>query len=275
MNKNSWEETKEEFKNLEKLNNEVVKEVAQESLEESLANSTITTLEIAEMMGVEHYKILRKLEGDKNRKGYISILTDSQMGVSDYFIPSIYKDASGKENRCYLVTKLGCDFLANKFTGEKGVIFTAKYVKRFHEMEDALDAKIIPVLQQHMEQQAEFNRMIMERLDELGNGMSRCKENSYCAIEENTIESRKKEIYDLTSKVAELCGNSQTRILHYMYHTLEENLGIVLDSYKSVYRSETGRQDASMVEVIAANDKIYDAAVKMNQSVIERKKIYG
>ena len=57
---------------------------------------TITTLEIAEMMEVEHYKVLRKLEGDKDRRGYIQILTDSRIGVSDYFIPSTYKDASGK-----------------------------------------------------------------------------------------------------------------------------------------------------------------------------------
>ncbi len=58
--------------------------------------------------------------------------------VSDYFILSTYQDASGKENKCYLVTKLGCDFLANKFTGEKGILFTAKYVKRFDEMEQAI-----------------------------------------------------------------------------------------------------------------------------------------
>lgn len=105
---------------------------------------TITTLEIAEMMEVEHYKVLRKLEGDKDRKGYIQILTDSQMGVSDYFIPSTYKDASGKENKCYNVTKLGCDFLANKFTGEKGIIFTARYVKRFDEMERGQMPKDFP-----------------------------------------------------------------------------------------------------------------------------------
>ena len=60
------------------------------------------------------------------------------MVLSDYFIPSVYKDNSGKKNKCYLVTKLGCDFLANKFMGEKGVIFTAKYVKRFNEMEQTI-----------------------------------------------------------------------------------------------------------------------------------------
>ena len=33
---------------------------------------------------------------------------------------------------------MGCDFLANKSTGEKGVIFTARYVKRFQEMENRI-----------------------------------------------------------------------------------------------------------------------------------------
>lgn len=85
------------------------------------------------MMEVPHSDLLKKLEGRKDRKGYIQIMTEGQMSVSDYFIPSTYKDASGKENKCYAVTKLGCDFLANKSTGEKGVLFTARYVKRFYE----------------------------------------------------------------------------------------------------------------------------------------------
>jgi phage regulator Rha-like protein len=99
---------------------------------------TITSLEIAEMMEISHKELLRKLNGSADRKGICTILTEHQMVPSDYFIPSSYKDASGKENKCYLVTKLGCDFLANKFTGEKGVLFTARYVKRFDEMEQAL-----------------------------------------------------------------------------------------------------------------------------------------
>lgn len=100
---------------------------------------TITTLEVAEMMDIEHWQVLRKLEGreekGKHIKGYVEILTDNQMVASEYFSLSTYTDASGKENRCYNVTKLGCDFLANKFTGEKGILFTARYVKRFDDME--------------------------------------------------------------------------------------------------------------------------------------------
>ena len=111
-----------------------------EIMKNDSTKNTITTIEIAEMLGMKHYKILEKLDGTKDgkTKGVIDILTHHDFVVSDYFIPSTYKDASGKENKCYLVTKLGCDFLANKFTGEKGILFTAKYVKRFDEMEQTI-----------------------------------------------------------------------------------------------------------------------------------------
>lgn len=99
---------------------------------------TITTLEIAEMMEVKHWQILRKLDGTKKVKGIIQILSDNKIVVADFFQESSYTDEQGKERPCYKVTKLGCDFLANKFNGEKGIVFTAKYVKRFADMEEAI-----------------------------------------------------------------------------------------------------------------------------------------
>lgn len=111
-----------------------------------LRKTTLTTLEVAEMMEVSHNDILRKIEGRKDRKGYIQILGESQMAVTDYFIKSTYRTEQNKEMPCYEVTRLGCDFLANKFTGEKGVIFTARYVKRFHDMENQI--KQIPLTEQ-------------------------------------------------------------------------------------------------------------------------------
>lgn len=130
-----------------------------------LRKTTITTLEVAEMMETEHSKIIRKLEGSKDRKGFIQILTEAQMGVSDYFIPTTYRDASGKENKCYQVTKLGCDFLANKSTGEKGVIFTARYVRRFYEMEHQI--KQIP-LTEHPGEVANLIKVLSNRMDKQG-----------------------------------------------------------------------------------------------------------
>lgn len=131
----------------------------------NLRKSTITTLEVAEMMETDHWKLLRKLDGDKKSDGIIKILTDNNFVVSDYFIPSTYRDASGKENKCYEVTKLGCDFLANKSTGEKGVLFTARYVKRFYEMENQI--KQVP-LTEHPGKVANLIRVLANRMDKQG-----------------------------------------------------------------------------------------------------------
>ena len=81
------------------------------------------------MMETRHDALLRKI--DNNSK----ILTDHNFVVSDYWVKSFYKDSSGKENKEYLVSKKGCEFLAHKPTGEKGVLFTVKYMERFEEME--------------------------------------------------------------------------------------------------------------------------------------------
>lgn len=101
---------------------------------------TISSIEVAEMLGISHSNLLKKLDGTKKpdgtvkQVGIIPILNQVNFHSVDYFIPDTYKDAKGEERPCYQFTKLGCDFIANKFTGEKGIIFTAKYVKRFNEM---------------------------------------------------------------------------------------------------------------------------------------------
>lgn len=126
---------------------------------------TITTLEVAEMMETPHSDLLKKLEGRKDRKGYIQILSEGQMSVADYFMKSSYVDAQGKERPCYEVTKLGCDFLANKSTGEKGVLFTARYVRRFYEMEN--QEKQVP-LTEHPGEVANLIKILSSRMDKQG-----------------------------------------------------------------------------------------------------------
>lgn len=101
---------------------------------EGQAVKTIPSYEVAEMMEKSHADVLTMIHGKSDRKGIIQVLTKVQMDVSEFFIESTYQDKSGKTNKCYECTKLGCDMLANKMTGEKGILFTAKYVKRFNEM---------------------------------------------------------------------------------------------------------------------------------------------
>ena len=100
---------------------------------------TIPSTEVAKMMDRPHAKVLVMLEGSEKPKviGIIpTLLRDASSSVSDYFIESSYKvPGNNKTYKCYECTKMGCELLANKMTGEKGILFTAKYVKRFNEME--------------------------------------------------------------------------------------------------------------------------------------------
>ncbi|WP_459612380.1 Rha family transcriptional regulator [Clostridium botulinum] len=95
-------------------------------------------MEVSKMTETEHSEILKKLEGTNRadgsvkQVGIIPTMTKGKIPVSDYFIPSTYKDGSGKENKCYLFTKMVCEFIANKFTVEKVILFTVKYTKKFN-----------------------------------------------------------------------------------------------------------------------------------------------
>ena len=103
------------------MNNLQIKEIA-----------TINSKEVAEMMETRHSDLMRKI--DKINKDF----TERKIALSDYWLESSYVDASGKSNKCYEVTKIGCEFLAHKSTGTKGNIFTARYMQKFNEMEKTL-----------------------------------------------------------------------------------------------------------------------------------------
>ena len=112
-------------------------------MNELIVKQTLDSREVAEMMGVNHYDLLKKIEGAKDRKGYMQIITERHLSVSEYFNKTSYKDTSGKENKNYQVTKKGCELIAHKITGEKGVIFTLKYIEKFHAMEEQLQKTTI------------------------------------------------------------------------------------------------------------------------------------
>ena len=206
-----------------------------ENIEKNM--KTITTLEVAEMMEVEHWKILRKLDGrendNKHIKGYVEILADNQMVVSDYFIPSTYRDVSGKENKCYNVTRMGCEFLANKFTGEKGVIFTAKFVKRFHEMEE----------------------IIKEGREFIGDS----EKQSYIPkvpLVSDWYERNKGRMERLCTK----CGKNRK----YMYHCILQRLSekYDLDQAREIYNNEVGYYPIYAIDIVCYFPELGEAADK-------------
>ena len=112
-------------------------------MNELITKQTLDSREVAEMININHKDLIKKLEGAKDRKGYIQIITERHLSLSEYFTKTSYKDASGKRNKNYQITKKGCELIAHKITGEKGVIFTLKYIEKFHAMEEQLQKTTI------------------------------------------------------------------------------------------------------------------------------------
>lgn len=111
-------------------------------LKTEIEEVTLTSLEVAEMLGKRHDLLIREIEGSSDGKtvGIIPTLENAKFVVSKYFKPSTYK-AGTREYKCYEITKMGCHMLGNKLQGEKGILFTAKYVERFNEMEQKLKGR--------------------------------------------------------------------------------------------------------------------------------------
>ena len=110
----------------------------------------IDSREIARMMGVPHWYILKCIEGGNGVVGILPTLSLHGIKFDDYYILSSYKQSNNAENRCYLVTKKGCELLGNKQSGEKGILFSLAYVERFNEMEKELKQSKELVLDSYM-----------------------------------------------------------------------------------------------------------------------------
>lgn len=99
----------------------------------------VDSREVAKLVEKRHNDLLRDI------RGYIEIMDKSgerKIAHSDFFIPSTYKSEQNKDMPCYLLTKKGCDMVANKMTGEKGVLFTAAYVTAFEKMREKEEFKL-------------------------------------------------------------------------------------------------------------------------------------
>lgn len=110
----------------------------------------IDSRDVAEMVDRNHAHLIRDI------RQYIEFMTEDEdfnesrfgsvdgagnthkFAPSDFFIESSYVDSKGESRPCYLITKKGCDMIANKMTGKKGVLFTAAYVTAFDDMEKRL-----------------------------------------------------------------------------------------------------------------------------------------
>lgn len=96
--------------------------------------SVLDSRDVAEMINQRHTDLLRRIETYSRDIGQ-----NAKLRSDSFFIPSTYQSGTGKNYKCYLLTKQGCEFVANKMTGKKGNQFTAQYVTLFNSMKETIE----------------------------------------------------------------------------------------------------------------------------------------
>lgn len=91
---------------------------------------TLDSREVTKMIDKKHAHLMRDIHRYINDMEH-----DPKLDSAKFFIESNYKDTNGRIRPCYLLTKMGCEFVANKMTGKKGTLFTAQYVNLFNDYE--------------------------------------------------------------------------------------------------------------------------------------------
>lgn len=152
---------------------------------------TLDSREVAEMVGKRHDHLIRDIE---KYCQYIEEANDPKVGeVKNFFIPSTYIDAKGEERPNYQVTKKGCEFIAHKLTGQKGTLFTATYINRFHELEASLNQAMTMLTEEQRLQLAIFQA---RSIDEAG--MAAANLDRY---RQKQLEDKQKEIEHKTEVI--------------------------------------------------------------------------
>ena len=276
---------------MEEMKNEVMEQGAvQEEPYKSGSVHYIDSRDVAKIVEKEHKNLIRDI------KRYYKELNQLNFEPVDFFIESSYLDGKGERRLCYLVTEKGCEFIAHKLTSIKGTKFTATYIDRFHEMKGALDGRSDSVLQEFMKQQAVCNqqqteainavvslvgqmmegfKMLSEEVENLNNQRNIISSGNPFSVQQDVIDQRMRTLNGLIDQVADLCQMERNKVLHFLYKTMQECLGVTLNPYLAVMKSEQGDESICNLHVIASVDRFYEKAVEMCRDVIARKRLFG
>lgn len=195
----------------------------------------ITSLEVAEMVGKDHNELLKDI------RRYINLLGKGKIPQSDFFEESTYKNSQNKTQPCFEVTKKGCEFIANKLTGVKGAVFTAKYINRFHDMEQEISEKKPLSAMEQLKLQSKALIEVDEKVESLTNDFNTFKQDMpLLALEcERITKAKNKRVIDLIGgKNSNAYRNNSLRSKVYrdIDGQLRREFGI--NTYKAIKRSQ-------------------------------------
>jgi len=197
----------------------------------------IDSREVAEMTDVRHSDLLEKING------YTTHLTNGKFRSSDFFIPSTYVGGNGENRPCYLITRKGCDMVANKMTGEKGVLFTAEYVTKFEEMEKAQQKPVTAL---------EALAQTVQALQEQERRMTQI-ETTQQAIKDAVVsepDNWREDINRKMNKIAQTIGvNQYKEVRSESYKLLEQRAGVLLERRLDNKKARLLKEGASQTAI--------------------------
>lgn len=122
----------------------------------------VDSRDVAQMVERSHNELLKTI------RLYSDYLNQGEIPQIDFFIESSYTDAQNRIYPCYLITKKGCDMIANKMTGAKGVLFTAAYVTAFEKMREQMAAPALPAPVEPVTALNEMVKLLLPVFDRAG-----------------------------------------------------------------------------------------------------------
>lgn len=217
----------------------------------------VDSREVAEMISIRHADLLEKIGG------YVQHLTNGNFRSLDFFIESTYVDGKGESRPCFLLTRKGCDMVANKMTGEKGVLFTAAYVTQFEEMERQLSRPPqtqLEILQSSIAHLVNLERAQAEQAQRLS-VVEKKLDDTAEILALNPTDGRKK-VTALLNKIAQSLGggSSYQDIRSDSYQKLEDRAECNLSIRQTNKRKKMALEGVakSKIDKVSKLDVIFD-----------------
>ena len=251
----------------------------------------VDSREVAKLVEKQHKHLLRDIDGyikimeeatepkvgpsDSFIDSYVETMrtsTELKIEPSDFFIKSTYKDSTGRTLPCYLLTKKGCDMVANKMTGEKGILFTAAYVTAFEKMQKKIACGSLEDYSAELQDLTAAVQLLTEQVETL---MSReCGPAAALALPGQVIPPERaeqkrtlgiaaqrrwmrtaSEKLDLMSARMDLSHNV---ILSQIYHIMEEKTEAVLEDERIRVMEEKDLPSCSILTAVFFNQALRD-----------------
>jgi len=212
----------------------------------------VNSREVSEMIDRPHNDLMKTI------RTYSEHLTEGNFSLSDFFMESSYSDSTGRKLPCFLITRKGCDMIANKMTGKKGTWFTAVYVNKFVDMEMALMQKQSSEWLQTRHQGKLTRRNETDVLSELvvyakdqGSTHADMIYTNYSKMVNNAVGIKGGQREFATDKVLSVIAMIEDTIIHTVKEEMEHGV-----YYKEIYKHCKEKANAMMQYIYLPSERL-------------------